>query len=202
MATRPIKKATKETAGSFEESYPSLKEHLASRRRFLALAGASVAASGLLAACTRGLGSGELGPDANVGPDADITILGDIEEPHYYLLRIPVTGDITSYLADGGYCSFYVELATFVPSTSDTLTQHMDEAAARCREILQDFTYDGLNTAAGVASAEDDLVVGLDDLVGELEGHSNLTVEHTTLTISYLEPYEQMDGGIGLPEYP
>jgi hypothetical protein len=202
MATRPIKKATKESAASDESSYPSLRQHLAGRRRFLAMAGASVAATGLWAACSRGLGSGEPGPDAYVEPDADITIMGDIEEPHYYLLRVPVTGDISAYLADGGYCSFYVELATFTASTFDTLTQHMDEAQGRCREVLQDFTYDGLNTAAGVSSAEDDLIMGLDELVQELEGHANSTVEYATLTISYLEPYEQLDGGIGLPEYP
>jgi len=198
MASRPIKKATSEP----RTRYPSLKEHLASRRRFLAVAGASVAAGGLWAACSRGLGSGEPGPDAYVEPDADITILGDIEEPQYFLLRIPVTGDLSSYLADGGYCSYYVELATYVGTTFDTLTQHMADAEQRCRAVLQDFTYDGLNTAAGVAAAEDDLTDGLDELVGELEGHTNPTVEAVTLTISYLEPYGQMDGGIGLPEYP
>lgn len=198
MATRPIKKATLE----HESSYPSLKQHLASRRRFMALAGASVAAGGLWAACSRGLGTGEPGPDAHVEPDAEITILGDIEEPQYFLLRIPVTGDLSAYLADGGYCSFYVELATYVASSFDTLTQNMASAEERCRVVLQDFTYDGLNTAAGVAGAEDDLLDGLDELVGEIEGHTDATVEAVTLTISYLEPYGQLDGGIGLPEYP
>ncbi len=197
MAKRSILKATQEPTSS----YPSLKEHLASRRRFLATAGASVAATGILAACSRGLGGGQ-GTGIEPGPDAEVTILGDIEEPHYYLLRVPVTGDISAYLADGGYCSFYVELATYAASTFDTLTQHMAEAETRCREVLQDFTYDGLNSAAGVASAEDDLLDGLDELVQQLEGHSDPTVEYTTLTISYLEPYEQLDGGIGMPEYP
>lgn len=198
MATRPIKKVTVEP----ERSYPSLKEHLASRRRFLAVAGASVAAGGFLAACTRGLGAGEPGPDAHVEPDADITIMGDIEEPQYFLLRVPVTGDLSAYLADGGYCSFYVELATYVAASFDALNQNMADAEERCRAVLQDFTYDGLNSAAGVASAEDDLLDGLDELVQELEGHTDLTIEAVTLNISYLEPYGQMDGGIGLPEYP
>lgn len=198
MAKRPIKKATMET----ESSYPSLKEHLANRRRFLAVAGASVAAGGFWAACTRGMGAGEPGPDAHVEPDADITIMGDVEEPHYYLLRIPVTGDLSAYLADGGYCSFYVEVATYVASTHDTLTQNMADAEEACRMVLQDFTYDGLNTAAGVGAAEDDLLDGLDEVVQDLEGHTQLTVEAVTLNISYLEPYGQMDGGIGMPEYP
>ncbi len=192
MATRPIKKVTAET----EQSYPSLKQHVAGRRKFLAVAGASVAASGLWAACSRGLGNSE------PGPDAEVTILGDIEEPHYYLLRVPVTGDLSSYLADGGYCSFYVELATYSASSYDTLTQNMADAEARCRAVLQDFTYDSLNTAAGVASAEDDLLDGLDELVQELENHTAPTLELVTLNISYLEPYEQLDGGIGMPEYP
>lgn len=199
MAKRPIRQATTQP----EQRYPSLKEHVANRRRFLAVAGASMAAGGLWAACTRGLGSGgEPGPDAHVEPDADITILGDVEEPQYYLLRIPVTDDLSSYLADGGYCTFYVELATYTASSYDTLVAHMADAEERCRSVLQDFTYDNLNTAAGVASAEDDLLDGLDELVQELEGHTTPTLELVTLTISYLEPYEQMDGGIGLPEYP
>jgi hypothetical protein len=192
MATRPIKKATV----AAERSYPSLKEHLASRRRFLAVAGASMAAGGIWAACTRGLGSGE------PGPDAEVTILGDIEEPQYYLLRIPVTGDLASYLADGGYCTFYVELATYAAATYDTLVAHLADAEQRCRAVLQDFTYDGLNTAAGVTAAEDDLLDGLDELVQELDNHTAPTVEFVTLNLTYLQPYEQMDGGIGMPEYP
>lgn len=192
MAKRSIRKATTQT----EQRYPSLKEHVANRRRFLAVAGVSVAAGGLWAACSRGLGSGE------PGPDAEVTILGDIEEPQYYLLRIPVTGDLSSYLADGGYCTFYVELATYAASSYDTLVVHMADAEERCRAVIQDFTYDNLNTAAGLASAEDDLLDGLDELVGELENHTTSTLELVTLTISYLEPYEQMDGGIGMPDYP
>jgi hypothetical protein len=198
MATRPVKTANV----AAERSYPSLKEHLASRRRFLAVAGASVAAGGIWAACTRGLGSGEPGPDAHVEPDADVTILGDIVDPQYYLLRIPVTGDLASYLADGGYCTFYVELATYAAATYDTLVAHLADAEQRCRAVIQDFTYDGLNTAAGVTAAEDDLLDGLDELVQELDNHTAPTVEHVTLNVTYLQPYEQMDGGIGLPEYP
>ncbi len=201
MATRPIKRATSRP----EQSYPSLKQHVANRRRFLAVAGASVAAGGLWAACTRGLGSAEgIGPapDAQVGPDAEVFLAGDVAEPEYFLLRIPVSGDISAYLSDGGYCTFFVELATYSASTYDTLTQNMDEAADRCRALLVDYTYDGLSTAAGVAAAEDDLLGELDDLVGEIEGHNLPTVELVTLTISYLEPVEQLDGGIGEPQYP
>ena len=167
MAIRPLRRAV--TPSRVE--YPSLKEHLATRRRFLGVAGATLAAGGL-AACTRSL-SGEDGdagvtPDARPnGPDATIATPGEAPYPDYYFVRIPAEGDLYVYLADGGYLTGYVEASTYSQASYLALLDHLDTAAERCRAALVDFTYDQLNTAAGVDMAEADLVDALDALCQE-----------------------------------
>jgi hypothetical protein len=206
---RRIRKATRtEDAG-----YPSLKEHVMSRRRFLELAGTSLAATGLMAACGRALGGsdsdGGVDPDAEIlpdghihQPDGDIEILGDIEEPDYFILRIPETGDLTSYLVDGGYCMFFVKVATYNADSYDALRDNPSRAQQVCRETIADFTYDTLNTSQGVLQAEDDLLSALDELCQELNGHSSPTLEAATLHITYLDSQLHMDGGMPEPSYP
>jgi hypothetical protein len=207
MARRSIRKATRtEDAG-----YPSLKQHLLSRRRFLELAGTSVAAAGLLAACGRAMGVGD--PDGGTDPDADmdageqevdadIEIGGVVAETDYYILRIPDTGDLYAYLVDGGECMFYVEAATYSAPSYDAMRENPDRCQQCCRETISDFDFDTLDTAQGVAQAEDDLLSALDELCQDLNGHSDHTIEAVTLTITHLTPESQMDGGIGEPEYP
>lgn len=184
-----------------------------SRRRFLEVAGTSLAATGLLAACGRALGGmesdGGVDPDAEprpdghvVHPDADIEILGDIEQPDYFILRIPDSGDLTAYLVDGGYCMFFVKVATYNADSYDALRENPSSAQQRCREIIADFTYEALDTAQGVADAEDDLLEALDSLCQELNGHSNPTLEAVTLHITYLDSQTHMDGGMPEPSYP
>lgn len=212
MARRKIRKAT----SSQPAGYPSLKEHLVSRRRFLEMAGVSLAASGLWAACSRPLGSSTTGsdggvdpdgeveprPDAEVLPDADIEIMGDVEGPDYFILRIPQTGSMAAYLVDGGYCEFYVEVATYNADSHDALRDNMNQAREACRSTMADFTYDTLDSAQGVIQAEDDLFTALDELCQELNGHSATTLEGVTLTITYLDSQAHMDGGMPEPEYP
>jgi hypothetical protein len=209
MARRPIRKASP----SAETSYPTLQEHLKSRRQFLGLAGASVATSGLLLACGgRNIGQsppdGGVGPDARtrpdgeIGPDADTELMGDIAYPEYYLLRIPKTGDLVAYLMDGALCQFWVEVATYVAASYDALNADLDTAAERCRQTLVDFTHDELNTAQGVAAAEDDLVDAMDQLCQELLNHQDQTIEAVTLTITYLDPNGGMGGAPRSPDYP
>lgn len=192
--------------------YPSLREHLATRRRFLGLAGAtgaSLAAGGLLTACSRGLGQAP-DSDAQVPPldartsntDAHVEMPGEAPWPDYFTLRIPVEGNLSAYLMDGGYCTFYVELATYVEASYLALLEHLEAAGDRCRSTLADFSYDTLSTAAGVASAEDDLHDELDALASELTQNPGPTIEALTLTLSYLEPYAPMDGGMPEPSYP
>ena len=205
MAPRKIRKASQQE----EAGYPSLREHLISRRRFLEVASVSLAASGLVAACGRPLGAdldesdGGTDPDASHREvDADIEMLGVMEEPDYFLLRIPETDDLAAYLIDGGYCRFYVEVATYSADSYHALRDEILQAQDRCRNALSDFTYDTLDTADGHAEAEDDLMETLDQLCQELNNHTVPTIEGVTLTLTHLEPASEIDGGIGQPEYP
>ena len=193
-------------------AYPSLKEHLATRRHFLGLTGAtgvSLAAGGLLGACTRHLGQSP-DPDAQApkpdagspSPDGHIDMPGEMPYPDYFTLRIPVESSLSAYLLDGGYCNFYVEMVTYVEATYLALFEHLATAGDRCRSVLEDLTYDTLSTAAGIAAAEEDLQDELDALVTELTLVQGATVEAVTLNILLLEPYAPMDGGMPEPSYP
>lgn len=206
MALRPL------TVTPPLAEYPSLKEHLATRRRFLGVAGATLAAGGL-AACSRSLqvegGDGGVSPDAAVTPDArvndpDAVVINPGESPYpdYYFVRIPAEGDLYVYLADGGYLTGYVEVSTYSEVSYLALIDHLDQAAERCRAALVDFTYDQMNTAAGVDMAEADLQETLDALCQELGNHQDPTLEAVTLTITYLQPDAPIDGGMGKPSYP
>ncbi len=179
-----------------EPGYPSLRAHRTTRRRFLELAGVTVAAGGLATACGRAMGiEGE--PDAST-PDAP----GGDPGPQFYTVRIPVTDELSAYLLDNGYAQFYVEVVTYVVDTESALREDMSSAEDACRKCVSEYTFDSLNTAAGVLACEDDLITALDELVMELEGHTNPTVEYATLTISYLEPYAELGGIAGEPSYP
>jgi hypothetical protein len=194
-------------------AYPSLRQHMATRRRFLGLtgaAGATLATGSLLGACMRSLGATEgddagapdaRTPDART-PDGHIEMPGEMPWPDYFTLRIPATNHISAYLVDGGYCGFFVELVTYEEPTYLSLLDHMSSAETRCRNTVSELTYDTLNTAAGISSAEDDLLDALDALAGELNGHTNPTIEAVTLTLVQLEPYAPIDGGMPQPSYP
>jgi hypothetical protein len=202
MALRPLRRA----ATPILAQYPSLKEHLATRRRFLGVAGATLAAGGL-AACSRSLQGegldGGVSPDARVNdPDAVIMNPGENPYPDYFFVRIPAEGDLYVYLADGGYLTGYVEVSTYSQASYLALIDHLDQAAERCRAALVDFTYDQMNTAAGVDMAEADLQDALDALCQELGNHQDPTIEAVTLTITFLQPDAPIDGGMGKPSYP
>lgn len=191
-----------------EPEYPTLRSHLASRRRFLTVAGASVAASAVAVACNRamGAGPGDAGtnpePDAAPPqPDATIEVMGVESVPDYFTLRIPVSNELSAYLIDGGYASFYVITATYVAETYQVLQELMNSAQDVCRSTLEDFTYDALNTAQGITGAEQDLRDALDEFCETEHGHP-ATLEAVTLHISYLSPYADIDGDSAIPEYP
>ena len=59
---------TRKPARRTDPDYPTLREHLATRRRFLGVAGA-VAVGGLATACERGIGAGS-DQDGGTTPDA------------------------------------------------------------------------------------------------------------------------------------
>ncbi len=207
MAPRK-KRPTSPTTRDEAAEYPSLREHLASRRRFLGLAGASLAAGALHAACNRSLGApGD--PDATVPlPDATPPqpdtgpVPGGERPPDYYTIRIPVSDDLSCYLMDEGYAQFYVEVVTYMLDSANALQENLSDAEEVCRQTVSEYTYDSLITAAGVTACEADLLTNLDELVMELEGHTDVTLEHATATFSYLEPYAEIGGAMGQPSYP
>jgi len=191
-----------------EPDYPTLQSHLASRRRFLTVAGASVAASAVAAACNRamGVGPGDAGPEpdpdaAPPQPDATIEIGGVAPGPDYFTLRIPIEGELSAYLIDGGYASFYIIAATYVAESHQVLQDLTNGAQDVCRATLEELTYDALNTAEGVAGAEQDLRDALDNFCEAEHGYP-ATLEAVTLYISYLSPYADIGGDSAFPEYP
>ena len=96
----------------------------------------------------------------------------------------------------------WVEVATYEEGSYVALQDHLSTAEERCRGALSEFSYDALNTASGVASAEDHLFAALDELCQELNHHQRGTLEGVTLTITYLEDDAHMDGGMPAPDYP
>jgi hypothetical protein len=189
---RKIQRSTE----SPEAGYPSLRGHLTSRRRFLEVAGVAAAAGGLAVACGRAMGN-QGQPDSSV-PDAP----GGDPGPSYFTLRLPAEGELYAYLIDGGSAQFYVELATYNVESYQALLDHFEDAANRARSTLQEYTYDGLNSAQGVLAAEDDLHGELDALIGELNGHDVATLEAVTLTITYLDSEPILMGEAPYPSYP
>jgi len=201
-----------------EPDYPTLQSHLSSRRKFLSYAGVTVAAgavaaSALATACNRSLGAGP--DDAGIDPDAtppqpdatppqpDATIeIGGVEpQPDYFTVRIPVSGELSAYLIDGGYASFYVIAATYWADSYHALVDTMTDAQDVCRVSLEEHTYDALNTAAGLTGAEADLRDALDDFCEGQHGQP-ATLEAVTLHISYLSPTADIGGDAPFPEYP
>lgn len=179
-----------------DAGYPSLQEHLTTRRRFLEVAGVAVAAGGLATACGRALGN-EGEPDAGTPPPP-----GVYPGPDFYTLRIPDEGDLYAYLIDGGSAQFYVELVTYRYDSFQALLNHIDDASSRARSTLQEHTYDSLSTAQGVIAAEDEIHEALDALVMELGAHGEATIEALTLHITYLDPEPIMMGDAPFPSYP
>lgn len=179
-----------------EPGYPSLRAHLTTRRRFLEVAGVTMAAGGLATACGRALAN-DSQPDASV-PDAP----GGDPGPDYYALRIPGEGDLYAYLLDGGSAQFYVELVTYHPDSYQALVDNFEDASTQIRATMQEYTYDGLNSAQGLISAEDELHDALDALVMGWNAHNEATIEALTLHITYLDPEPMMMGEAPFPSYP
>jgi len=193
-------------AQAAEPDYPSLNQHQATRRKFLTYAGASLAAGAAWAACDRamGAGDGDAGTDPDAAapqPDATIEIGGVTPGPDYFTVRIPVSGEVSAYLVDGGYASFYVIAATYNADSYTVLQNQMNGARDVCRSALEELTYDSLSTAQGVTGAEQDLRDALDELC-EADHGQPATIEAATLYISYLSPYADIDGDMAFPQYP
>ncbi len=189
------KRRIRKTQQPSEPGYPSLQSHLTTRRRFLEVAGVATAVGGLAAACGRPMGQGAQ-PDATVvAPGVDIG-------PEYYNLRLPAEGELYAYLIDGGSAQFYVELVTYSFDSYEALRERLDDASSEARSMVQEHTYDSLNSPQGVLAAEDDIHEALDALVMQYNAHNEATIEAVTLHITYLDPDPMMMGEAPFPAYP
>jgi hypothetical protein len=162
------------------------------------MAAGGAAAAGL-GGCSRSLGVG-----SEQEPDASIEIAGAEPEPHYYTVRFPAQGqgDLSAWLVDGGYASFWVSAMTWNQVSYQTLLDRREDAQERLRTALADFTYDRLSATDGVSAAEDDLLEVLDQLCQEDDGHANPTIETVTLTLTQLNPPDDIMGDMPHPSYP
>ena len=196
--------------------YPSLGEHLATRRRFLEVMGASLTtAGGMLPGCqgSVGPGAGEDAatggpdastwpPDASAPPDATVSLPGGQQWPGYYAIRIPRGHSLTATLMDRYRAIFQVDAATHDANSYQELLEHPLAAQDLCRDIVAEQTYEALNTPRGLAEAEDLLLAALDGLVMMLNGHDRLTIEMVALHITELEEQIVMPGELRRPSYP
>lgn len=189
--------------------YPSLMEHLMSRRKFLSYAGVAAAAGGVAAACGRNLGvvEGDGGyddkrVDGGSEPDSEIEMMGVLPDPDYYTLRIPESGETTAYLAEGGKCRFYVNAVTYSALTYELLRDNPGGSQAATRKTIAGFTYDELKTDDGFDEAERAIYDSLSDLVEEWADGEDAQIEAVSLFITHLEPELHIDGGDPEPDYP
>ena len=113
-----------------------------------------------------------------------------------------ISGELHAYLIDGGSASFYVDVATYLLESFEALQDNSGTAGDRARSTLEEFTYDALNTGAGVTAAQDDLLTALDELVMELNYHGDPTIVAVTLHITYLDPEPMWMGEAPGPSYP
>jgi hypothetical protein len=205
MAKRDVQKKRKKRV-----SYPTLQEHLVSRRRFLELAGGCLAASTMWAACGRGIGaSNPDGPDASTPDgsvdaeaDGEVEIGGAVEQPQYHTLRLPAEGELISYLVPDGRCVFYVNVATYSGAAFNALMENRQQANDVCRSTISDFSYETLDGTGGVSQAEDDLYDSLLVLLSDLVAEQDATLEAVTFHIVELDPDVGLDGDPPQPSYP
>ncbi len=149
---------------SYDESgYPSLSDHRQQRRRFLQ-GGAVLVGGGALTACSRPFGRW-LEDDP---PEVD----GGMDQPSYYQVRIPETGDRSVYLMDGGYARYYAVALTYTQDCAFFATDARDTLGQRFDALIGERSYDELVTAdaATLDALREDLRADLDAAYNEDTG--------------------------------
>ncbi len=173
--------------------YPTLSEHRASRRRFLA-GSAVVLGTGALAACGRPFWTDEQ-------HDLD----GAMPEPNYHRVRFPVEPeDRAAYLMDGGYVRFYVVAMTPIEDCSYFAVDHRATLTDQMAIRVSEHSYDELSSSAGVMALEEELRVLLDEAYNEDTGDiaSGWFVE-VEVTFTRMDAPEILGGIAGdSPSYP
>lgn len=201
-----------------EAGYPTLKEQRATRRQFLGVMGASLAAGGLCAACGQAMGPGSMDdagagagagsdattplPDAAGQLDSSVRAPGGEQWPGYYTVRIPIEGELTAHLSDYIAVVFHVDAATYNQETYRTLQESSAQTEQVCQDLVSEHSYDELTSPESIASVEDSVLEALDEQVMTLDGHSTSTIELVALHISRFEEEPTIVGAISKPYYP
>ena len=176
-----------------DTGYPSLSDHRRQRRRFLA-GGAALMGGGLLAACTRPFGFDSNNNETNAP--------GGVEEPQYYSLRFPETGEASVWLMDGGYATFHV---TALTCHQDGYAFALDNRSALTTAIggeIDEFSYDELVTASRstMDSVRDAVQACLNEAYNADTGETGDTwFEDVEVELTRLDPPEEI-GGVAGPE--
>jgi hypothetical protein len=113
-----------------EADYPSLKEHLLTRRELMTWMGASLITGSLGVRCMPG---------------------DDDSGPAYYYVRLPSEGDALATQAGGGTIRFYVNITAMCESEYYGLVDSESLTVQTCREVLagQDFALLAAATQGG-----------------------------------------------------
>lgn len=141
LAPRPRAPRLRPPRAPPDPAYPSLREHLASRRTFLSALGASLLTSTL----TKCVGHT---PGAYTPPDPAA------------VRRIPAAGQLDATLRDGASCRFSIAL---IVSLDDVFPQI--EAVAAALEVMEAHTAADLTAPDGIPTAEYALRGAIEPLV-------------------------------------
>lgn len=159
-----LRAATKETP----PAYPSVREHLLSRRRALRYLGASLLAGA--STLTQGCSTFDR---STPGAASDAST-------SYLTLRIPQQGELSAELADAAQCRFHVFAIFYDQILHDQLQAQAPEAEQACIDAVSQYTYSDLETTGGVLTAEADVTEALYAL--------NHGVTEAILTVAELMP--------------
>ena len=173
--------------------YPTLSEHRASRRHFLA-GSVAVVGAGALAACGRPFWSEHQG-------EMD----GAMPEPSLFSIRFPAEpGDRAEYLIDGGYVRFYAVGRTYTEDCAFFAQDARERLTVAMGELIAEHSYDELTTSQGVLAVQTELRELLDDAYNEDTGDiATGWFVDIEVTFTRLDAPEILDGFAGSdPEYP
>lgn len=188
MSKRPVRRLSRYVA---DADYPSLDEHRAARRRFLAGGAVVLGAGALATACGRPFWSDEQQLD------------GAQEQPDYYTVRFPVSDDRAVYLMDGGYARFYAVAMTWHEDCHLFAVDAREQLTDLFADDLAGRTVDELSTATGVDAVASQLCAQLNAAyeqdTGEVPGDWFHDLE---LVLTQLDPGELMGGVPVSPSYP
>ncbi len=139
-----------------EHGYPSLTEHLVSRRNMLTWIGASLVTGSALVGC-------------HIGGDDD-------SGPAYYSMRLPEDGSDVAMLLGGGTCTYFVNIMAYCADYYLTFIEQEAQVRDLCRAHIAPLGYATLaavqdgSSVEPLRAVESQLAMDLDDYMCEGDG--------------------------------